>query len=138
MTYTLTFEQKSAYLHAAVTGQNTRENVLAYMEAIVRECAARNCWTVLIEERLEGARLGTLDVFDIASQGGRRSVGKFEAMAYVDVHAASGLMRFAENVAVNRGLPVRVFPTVDAAAEWLLHRDREAPAPRVGGISESP
>ena len=29
-------------------------------------------------------------------------------------------MRFAEDVAVNRGFPVRVFATVAAAEEWLL------------------
>jgi hypothetical protein len=41
-------------------------------------------------------------------------------MAYVDVNAPSGeMMQFAENVAVNRAFPVRVFPTVLAAERWL-------------------
>ena len=31
-------------------------------------------------------------------------------------------LRFAEDVAVNRGFPVKVFPTVAAAEEWLLSR----------------
>jgi len=41
-------------------------------------------------------------------------------MAYVDLNAEGDVMRFAEDVAVNRGFPVRVFPTVAAADEWLL------------------
>jgi len=40
-------------------------------------------------------------------------------MAYVDVNATGDLMGFAENVAVNRAVPVRVFASVAAAAEWL-------------------
>jgi hypothetical protein len=51
------------------------------MEEVIRECTARRCFRVLIEERLEGPRLGT---------------------------------------SVNRGFPVKVFPTVAAAEEWLL------------------
>ena len=40
-------------------------------------------------------------------------------MAYVDVNATGDLMGFAENVAVNRAIPVRVFASVAAAEEWL-------------------
>jgi hypothetical protein len=68
MTYTLTIDQKPTYLHATVTGQNSRENVVRYLEEILRECIARNCFRVLIEECLEGPRLGMLDVFKIASE----------------------------------------------------------------------
>lgn len=42
-------------------------------------------------------------------------------MAFVDGnprHDAAN-MQFAENVAVNRGVNVRVFPDVAAAREWL-------------------
>lgn len=43
-----------------------------------------------------------------------------QALAFVDVNAQGELMRFAEDVAVNRGMPVRVFPTIAAAEAWLL------------------
>ena len=33
-------------------------------------------------------------------------------------------MRFAEDVAVNRAFPVRVFPAVTAAGEWLREEVR--------------
>jgi hypothetical protein len=85
---------------------------------------------VLIEERLEGPRLGTLDVFEIVSQGSSRALGILQAIAYVDVNAAGDLMQFAETVAVNRALPVTVFSTVADAERWLL-------AERCGG-AESP
>jgi hypothetical protein len=86
----------------------------------VRECTARNCTRVLIEERLVGPRLGTIDVFTLAAGASKRYMGVFKSVAYVDVHAVGDTMSFAENVAVNRAFPVRVFATVEAAERWLL------------------
>ena len=126
MTYKLTIHQKPTYLHAIVTGQNNRENVQRYLEEIRAECIARRCFRVLVEERLEGPRLGAMDVFRIASEGSRKARGRFKAFAYVDVNADSDLMLSAETVAVNRGLPVAVFPTVPDAERWLLNVEHDS------------
>jgi hypothetical protein len=122
MTYKLTFLQKPTYPHAIVTGLNSKENVARYLEGIHAECIAHNCFRVLVEERLEGPRLETLDVFQIASEGASKVVGKYQAFAYVDVTAEGELMQFAETVAFNRGLPIAVFPTVADAEKWLLNK----------------
>ena len=124
MSYKLTITQKPTYLHAIVTGQNTRKDVAGYLEEILRECTDRGCPRVLIEKRLEGPRLGTLDVFKIASGGSGRARGCFEAIAYVDESDKDGLVKFAENVAVNRAIPVMVFSTVSDAEKWLQEKDR--------------
>jgi hypothetical protein len=120
VTYKLTIDQKPAYLHVTVTGRNSSENVVRYMEEVIRECTARRCFRVLVEERLEGPRLGTIEVFGMVSKGSARFQRTLEAMAYVDLNAEGDVMRFAEDVAVNRGFPVKIFPTVAAAEEWLL------------------
>ncbi len=120
MTYDLSITPKSTYLHAVVTGKNTSGNVLSYLEEIRSECVARNCFRILIEERLEGRRLGMMEVFDLAAQGSMKSVGLFQAIAYVDENAIGNSMAFAETVARNRGIPIRVFPTVSDAEKWLL------------------
>jgi hypothetical protein len=120
VTYKLTIDQKPGYLHVAVSGYNSAENVVRYMEEVIRECTARRCLRVLIEERLEGPRLGTLEVFGMVSKGTVRFQRTLEAMAYVDLNSEGDVMRFAEDVAVNRGFPVKVFPTVAAAEQWLL------------------
>lgn len=119
MPYRITFDQKPGYLHAVVVGRNTRENVVRYLEEIRSRCVACGCFRVLIEERLEGPRLGLTDVFAIASREGR-SVEKLPTIAYVDVNAVGTSMDFAENVAVNRGINVRVFASVIDAEKWLL------------------
>src|SRR5215475_12897199 len=101
MSYELQFRKEATYLHAIVTGINSKQTVAAYLDDVRRECIARNCFRVLIEERLEGARLGTMDVFDVASEGSQRAPAQFQALAYVDVNASGDLMKFAETVAVN-------------------------------------
>ena len=117
----VSFTQKPMYLHAIVTGQNTAENVREYLKQIQRECATRNCLQVLIEERLEGPRLGIVEVYRIVSEGTARALGQIAVIAYVDVNAQGDLMKFAEDVAVNRFLRVGVFSSVADAELWLQH-----------------
>jgi hypothetical protein len=138
MSYKLTLDPKPAYLHAIVTGVNSKVVVTRYLEDIRRECAARGCFRVLIEEHLEGPRLQTMDVFQIAADGSRSALGVFHAMAYVDVNADGGLMKFAETVAVNRGIPVRLFSSVADAEKWLLDRESGGTEPNASADADKP
>ena len=122
MTYNLAINKKADYLHAIVTGQNSFENIKKYLQQILHECKAANCSYLLIEERLEGPRLNTMDVFEIASIEGRKAFGSFKAIAHVDINAEGDLMKFAETVAVNRALPVRTFSTLPEAERWLIDK----------------
>ena len=124
MTYKLTIDQKPTYLHIMVTGQSTRENVMQYMQDVIRECINLNYSAVLIEERLEGARLGMFEVFSMVSEGATQYLGRLRAIAYADADGDRGLMQFAENVAVNRGIPIRIFSNVPDAETWLLQQAR--------------
>ena len=98
-------------------------------EEVRAECIARRCFRVLVEERLEGPRLGVMDVFRIVQEDSSGGSGTFGAFAYVDVDADGDLMQFAETVALNRALPVAVFSTVADARRWLLNQDRESTQP---------
>jgi len=120
MAYKLTIVQQHEYLHGTVTGENTEANIMGYIRELLGECTARNCSRVLIEERLDGPRLGTFELFELASEASRLASGLFKAIAFVDVYSDGEAMRFAENVAVNRGLPVAMFTTVADAEKWLL------------------
>ena len=125
MTYRLTVSKKAGYLHAIVTGRNNLENIKAYLRQIVEESRATRCSLLLIEERLEGPRLNTREVFEIASAESRKALGMFNAIAHVDINAEGDLMKFAETVAVNRAIPVRTFPTLAEARQWLRDMDRD-------------
>jgi len=58
------------------------------------------------------------------TEGSARNLGKFQAVAYVDVNAEGDLMKFAETVASNRGLPMMVFATVPEAESWISSKVR--------------
>lgn len=116
--YEVAFVRKPGYLHAVVTGRNSPENVIGYLEQVRRESAAAGVARVLIEERLAGPRLDLMRVFEIASLQGRLPEN-VPTIAYVDVNAAGSSMAFAEDVAVNRGVNVRVFGSVADAEQWL-------------------
>jgi hypothetical protein len=120
MAYQLSIIAEPGYLHAIVTGTNDAATVARYLEELRRECLARQCFRLLIEERLDGERLDTFPVYKVVSEASERARGLLYAIAYVDVNATGELMGFAENVAVNRGVPVAVFRTVDEARRWLL------------------
>lgn len=124
MSYQLKIIEKPSYLHVIVTGANTMENVVGYLKDLLRECESRQCYNVLIEEHLMGRRLETWDVYQIASDSSAQARGVFRNVAYVDVNSACDLMKFAETVANNRGVPMTVFNTVAEAEQWLAGKPR--------------
>ena len=124
MAYQLKIIEKPTYLHAIVTGANTIENVMGYLQDLLRECEARQIFNVLVEENLTGRRLETWDVYQVASDSSAHARGIFKAVAYVDVNAGGDLMKFAETVANNRGVPLNVFATVVEAEQWLAGKLR--------------
>ena len=118
MTYKIIIEQNPTYMHATITGANSRDTVSQYLHELQQECSKRDCFRVLIEECLEGPRLDAMEVFALVSEGSMNALGKFEAIAYVDQKMGE-MAEFAETIAVNRGIPVSVFENVDDAKGWL-------------------
>ena len=121
MAYEITFESHPNYIHATVTGDNSRESVQGYARDLRDECARTDCIRVLVEERLEGPRLEAMEIFSIISDGSVQNLGFFEAVAFVDMQMGE-MGEFAETVAVNRGMPLAVFNSVASAREWLLNQ----------------
>lgn len=121
MTYDVTFDRRSNFIHAVVTGRNTADSIIGYMNEIRDECEKQDCHRVLIEENLDGRRLDEMQIFDIISQGSADALGVFEALAYVDEQQDFEVVKFAETVAINRGIPIAVFSSVSDAENWLRH-----------------
>jgi len=125
MSYELKVIEKPGYLHCVITGENTKDNIVSYVDDINRECTARNCFTVLIEERLDGPRLSIMDLFEIIQDITTRARGIYKAIVYVDVNAEGDSMKFAEDACVNRALPLAIFPTVSEAEEWITSKIKD-------------
>jgi hypothetical protein len=120
MDYHLTITERPSYLHAAVSGPNTRENVLRFLKEAYEACVARGRTSVLLEMVLTGPGLDTSSIFAVIAE--RSGDGaKLRKIAYVDLSEArdDSKARFAETVAVNRGVNVRFFRDVAEAQRWL-------------------
>ena len=122
MPFEVTCAEKSGYLHAIVTGTNSPESVVGYMNLIRAECRRLDCYRVLIEENLEGPRFDEMEIFALITDNSVGSLGYFEALAYVDLQQDFEVVKFAETVAVNRGIPIAVFSSVADAENWIRHR----------------
>lgn len=121
MAFQLAIVERPGYLHFKVTGENSEQAVRDYLFRVHTTCVERKCEAILVEEHLTGPNPGTLQMFQIASEGAARSRLLIKRVAYVDTnpeHPADDT-KFVENVAVNRGMNVRVFATVAQAERWL-------------------
>jgi hypothetical protein len=127
--YEFSVAHRPGYLHVSVTGENTIDNVRRSLRDVVSACAQHACARVLIEENLAGPSLGTVPVFEIVSEGSRNASPTVSQIAYVDTNPEhdAALMGFAETVALNRGVRMRLFATIAEAEGWLA-ATREASA----------
>lgn len=128
MTYEVKFDQHFGYIHAVATGDNTADSVLGYMNDIKNECERTDCYRVLVEENLTGPRLDEMQIFSLIDKGSSDALGFFEVLAYVDQQQHFEVVKFAETVAVNRGIPVAAFNSIEEAEYWLKHREAEKDA----------
>ncbi|MCX5849938.1 MAG: hypothetical protein NTW65_10880 [Deltaproteobacteria bacterium] len=138
MAYELKVTRKPAYLHFIVTGQNSKETIERYVDEINRECVARKCFRILIEESLDGPRLSIMDVFELIQKGTSKYRGIFKTIAYVDVNAIDNSMKFAEDACVNRALPMAVFTNVPDAEKWLMNKNHRGTRPHAEVDTDKP
>jgi len=121
MSYSITYLNKPNYLHAVVIGEVTKENVVGYLGEVVNKCIDNNIKRLLIEQKLDGPRLETDDVYQIVSELSTRVEELFEAVAFVDIKADNVLnSKFAETIANSRNIPVKVFFNGKDAEKWLI------------------
>jgi len=118
----LRIENRPGYLHAYVTGENTPANIRQYLADVRSACAERKCPAVLVEENLQGPGISIARIHQIVTDASEEAWPVVQCIAAVDVNPAHEFknMKFAETVALNRGVNVRVFRTVDEARSWLL------------------
>ena len=117
MTYELKLEEHPGYLHAKVTGERTVPNTMRYLMDVYAACVKRGFSNVLLEMDFHGPSLGSFGIFNVIAD--RSADGsKLRRIAYVERSPAEKA-EFAETVAVNRGVNVRLFADVSEAARWL-------------------
>ena len=128
MSYKIDIQRKDGFLHAAVSGPNTRDAVQRYLMDVYQACLESGCPYVLVEENLSGRSLSMSEVNQIASTGSEGVWPVVQAIGYVDANPEHfpSRMDFAAAVATTRGLNVRSFANVADAEKWLRETIRAA------------
>lgn len=119
MSYQLTIEERTTYVYARADGELTSANALRFLEEAYAACLRSERLDLLLDMQLHGPNLSTTSVYEVISQ--RVADGsRLRRIAYVPHNAGDPSMaHFAETVAVNRGVNVRLFRNVAAAEVWL-------------------
>lgn len=122
MSYNIVARKKEGYLHLDITGINSAENVHAYLLDVRTLCEEHKCSRVLIEEHLIGPGLPIMKIFEIVTRVSGHILPSVQDIAYVDTNSEHerSRMQFAEDVAINRGINIKICSTV-SEAEHFLH-----------------
>lgn len=111
------------YLHARATGAHTPQNALRYFIEVHKACVERGFDRVLLDMALSGPPMSPSEIFAVISERSYEG-SKLKRIAYLDttgrdVHE----MKFAETVAVNRGVNIRLFLDEEQAKLWISEKD---------------
>ena len=119
MTYQIDLEDNPGYLHARATGEHSAENVARFLQEAGQACAARGYSALLLEVNFAGTSLEFSSIYEVIAS--RSAAGtRLKRVAYVDATTRNpDRMRFAETVAINRGVNVRLFRNLEDAKKWM-------------------
>jgi len=123
--YHLVAEERPGYLHARVSGPRTAENAQRFLKEAYEECVRKGHAALLLEMGLTGPPLDMASIFRVIAS--RAPDGAtLKRIAYIEpspTDIPSAL--FAETVANNRGVNVRLFKDYAAADRWLTSEGRK-------------
>lgn len=126
MNCTVDIEQKENYLHAVVTGETSLANANACFNEIYGACIFYRYSRVLIESRLTGPSLDSIEMFDLIKKNYVKANSIGMRIAFVDTvtsHDEKGL-KFGENLALISGMTIRLFKELNEQEmiDWLLEK----------------
>jgi hypothetical protein len=117
--YQLTTREHHGYLYARATGPRTAENAQRFLREAYEACVKEGYPALLLEMSLTGPALDMASVFRVIANRAPDGA-KLRRIAYIEpspTDLPSAL--FAETVANNRGVNVRLFKDVERADRWL-------------------
>ncbi len=111
-----TLEIREGYLFVYYDGQSEYNTLIGIMKEIGETCRRENISKVLADLRRMQGESKVMDRFRLGAAGVilLRGISKVAIVYRID-----SLNQFAENVAVNRGLPSLITHDMEAAKNWL-------------------
>ena len=118
MSESIVIVDKQDYLLAVYVGEYNIADARVTIDQILRSIHQNGSRTVLLDCRQMTGQLSIWDRYQTAIYG-QKMIGKVAKMALVRSQERAGADRFLENVAVNRGINLRLFSDYDEALAWL-------------------
>ena len=119
MTFGVAIEVRPGYLVATASGERTAENAASLLRQAFAACVREDRNVLMLVMNLVGPPLDRGAIFSVISAGAPDGT-KLRRIAYVDSMAvAPGGPMFAADVAINRGVNLRLFWKIDEAERWL-------------------
>ena len=117
----ISIEQTDDVLYCRVTGSNSVQNVIHYLNELHAAMEKYALRKVLIEENLSGKSLSIVEMFHVIRTANKTILSLPHQIAYVDINPEHNHdnLKFAETAAFNRWINMRLFSTVDNAEKWL-------------------
>jgi hypothetical protein len=104
-----------------VNGSNSEANVIRYLNDVHHAMEEHRCGKVLVVENLSGPGLGLVTMYHIIRAAKKTILSLPHAIAYIDMNPEHDhrSLKFAETVALNRFINIRLFSDTTEAAQWL-------------------
>lgn len=113
------FTTKDDILIVETSGEDDGlQEVLDYAEAIIEEGIRQNCTKIICDERKLIYRLSMSDTFELAKNTSL-AAPKIVSTAIITLPEFKEIIEFWETVALNRGLNIKVFFSLEDALNWL-------------------
>jgi hypothetical protein len=121
MSYRLTIEKKDDVLWVTAVGTRALEGVLAMTKDVLAALIENKVTKVLVDVRALEGRLRTMESYEIVDKRFPefRDRSVITRCSIVDLKAFEHDYRFFENLPMNRGFDLRIFPDPDEALGWL-------------------
>ncbi len=121
MAYSLQTTIKENHIHFLVTGRNTPETLSALFAECLAICRETGQRVALLEDGLTGPDLELSVLFEVIGDAADAARNRVDLVCYVKTTPGhdEGVVRFAENVAANHEVNVRVFRSVEDAERFI-------------------
>jgi hypothetical protein len=116
--YTLTFEQRSDYLYACLTGKDSHAASIEYWTSIAGKLQSLGLKKVLVHENLTG-KLTAAEMFDVVTRFSDVGFLGVVIAVYDENTADEEMNTLGELIAKNRGAFIRLFYSLEEAEQWI-------------------
>lgn len=120
MQFNLSLDHDQQLVRLTETGEWSGDECLQAMREVEQRLEQHGWRRVLVDHRNLQLRLGTIEIHDRPGDLIDAGFNPSASIAYVFSQDQEENYRFFEDVAVIRGMSVKVFPTIADAEHWLL------------------